>query len=72
MIPASGKKEDCEVSEALALLSDPQVELLNALITALLAIIPFKQGDPLAAFFEFYHRHRREALDLILNSRPVL
>jgi hypothetical protein len=34
MIPATGKKEDCEVSEARALLADPQVELLNALITA--------------------------------------
>jgi hypothetical protein len=34
MIPASGKKEDCEVSEARALLADPQVHLLNALITA--------------------------------------
>jgi hypothetical protein len=30
MIPASGKKEDCEVSEAHALLADPQVELVNA------------------------------------------
>lgn len=34
MIPASGKKEDCEVSEARALLADPQVELVGALITA--------------------------------------
>ena len=34
MIPASGKKEDCEVSEARAMLSDPQVELVNALVTA--------------------------------------
>jgi len=34
MIPASGKKEDCEVSEARALLADPQVELANALVTA--------------------------------------
>ncbi len=34
MIPASGKKEDCEVSEARTLLADPQVELVNALITA--------------------------------------
>lgn len=34
MIPASGKKEDCEVSEARALLQDPQVQLVNALITA--------------------------------------
>jgi hypothetical protein len=34
MIPASGKKEDCEVSEARALLADQQVELVNALVTA--------------------------------------
>lgn len=34
MAPASGKKEDCEVSEARALLSDPNVNLVNALITA--------------------------------------
>ena len=34
MIPASGKKEDCEVSEARTLLADPQVELINGVITA--------------------------------------
>jgi hypothetical protein len=34
MIPASGKKEDCEVSEARSLLADPQVALANALVTA--------------------------------------
>jgi hypothetical protein len=34
MIPATGKKEDSEVSEARALLADPQVRLENALITA--------------------------------------
>lgn len=34
MIPATGKKEDCEVSEARALLADPLVRLENALITA--------------------------------------
>jgi hypothetical protein len=34
MTPASGKKEDCEVSEARALLADPRVELINALVTA--------------------------------------
>jgi predicted transposase YbfD/YdcC len=47
---------------------------LNLALTrnALLAIIPFKQGEPLAGFFEFYHRHHREALNLILNARPVL
>jgi hypothetical protein len=57
MIPASGKKEDCEVSEARALLSDPQVELVNALITAdplhnkeaTLRVILEKGGDYLIA-----------------------
>jgi len=34
MTVARGKKEDCEVSESRALLADPQVELVNALITA--------------------------------------
>jgi hypothetical protein len=34
MAPASGKKEDCEVSEARALLADPQVQLVGALVTA--------------------------------------
>jgi hypothetical protein len=33
MIPASGKKEDCEVSEARALLGSPHVRLENALVT---------------------------------------
>ena len=34
MTVARGKKEDSEVSEGRALLADPQVELVNALITA--------------------------------------
>ncbi len=34
MAPATGKKEEGEVSEARALLADPEVELANALITA--------------------------------------
>jgi len=34
MTVANGKKEDCEVSEARALLENPDVELVNALITA--------------------------------------
>ncbi|MEI7911875.1 MAG: hypothetical protein WCK77_19775 [Verrucomicrobiota bacterium] len=34
MIPATGKKEDCEVSEGRALLADPQVRLENAIVTA--------------------------------------
>jgi len=34
MTVARGKKEDCEVSEGRALLADPQVQRVNALITA--------------------------------------
>jgi len=34
MTVANGKKEDCEVSEGRALLADPQVELVNALVSA--------------------------------------
>lgn len=34
MTVARGKKEDCEVSEARALLADPQVQLANAILTA--------------------------------------
>ncbi len=47
---------------------------LNLALTrnALLAIIPFEQGEPLADFFEFYHRHRAEALKLLLHARPAL
>lgn len=47
---------------------------LNLALTrnALLAIIPFEEGEPLASFFEFYHSHRADALKLILNARPVL
>lgn len=47
---------------------------LNLALTrnALLAIIPFQQGQPLAHFFELYHRHPAKAINLILHSRPVL
>lgn len=34
MIPATGKKEDCEVRVARAMLDDPQVRSENTLITA--------------------------------------
>lgn len=47
---------------------------LNLALTrnALLAIIPFEEGEPLAHFFELYHRHPAKALELILHARPVL
>lgn len=47
---------------------------LNLALTrnALLAIIPFEQGVPLAHFFELYHRSPSKALNLILTARPVL
>ncbi len=39
---------------------------------ALLAIIPFEQGQPLSHFFDLFCRHPAKALQLILHSRPVL
>jgi len=47
---------------------------LNLALTrnVLLALIPFEPGQPLAHFFEHYHRHPHQALRLILNARPVL
>ena len=47
---------------------------LNLALTrnALLAIIPFQQGESLAHFFELYHRHTAKALNLILQARPIL
>jgi hypothetical protein len=43
---------------------------LNLALTrnVLLALIPFEQGQPLADFFELYHRHPSRALRLILDS----
>lgn len=47
---------------------------LNLALTrnVLLALIPFADGEPLADYFERYHRHPAHALQLILNAAPVL
>ena len=47
---------------------------LNLALTrnVLLALIPFEQGQPLAHFFEHYHRHPHHALRLLLQAVPVL
>jgi hypothetical protein len=47
---------------------------LNPALTrnVLLAMIPCEEGEPLAHFFELYHRHPPHALRLILKARPVL
>ncbi len=47
---------------------------LNLALThnVLLALIPFEEGEPLAHFFERYHRHPCQALHLLLKARPVL
>jgi len=51
----------------------PNAALNLALARSLfLAIIPFEEGQPLAHFFEHYHRHAHHALRLILNARLVL
>lgn len=47
---------------------------LNLALTrnVLLALIPFEQGEPLAHFFERYHRHPAHALRLLLEASPAL
>ena len=47
---------------------------LNLALTrnVLLALIPFAEGQPLAHFFEHYHRHPHHALRLILKAAPIL
>ena len=37
---------------------------------ALLAIIPFEEGEPLADYFERYHRSPSQALQLIMKAPP--
>jgi hypothetical protein len=79
MIPATGKKEDCEVSEARALLADPCVNLENALITAdplhnkepTLRVIIEKGGDYLVGTKENTGK-RLEAVETAVGSTPFL
>ena len=79
MIPASGKKEDCEVSEGRALLADPQVELVNALVTAdplhnkeaTVRVILEKGGDYLIGTKENTSQ-RLAAATLALKETPFL
>jgi hypothetical protein len=79
MIPATGKKEDCEVSEARALLADPAVRLENALVTAdplhnkepTLRLVVEKGGDYLIGTKPNTSR-RLNAVDAALDGTPFL
>jgi hypothetical protein len=79
MIPATGKKEDCEVSEARALLADPIVHLENALVTAdplhnkeaTLRVIVEKGGDYLVGV-KANTSKRFEAAQNRLQDTPFL
>jgi hypothetical protein len=79
MIPATGKKEDSEVSEARALLSDPQVRLENALVTAdplhnkqaTLRVIVEKGGDYLVGTKD-NTSNRFKAVEKALEGTPFL
>jgi hypothetical protein len=79
MIPASGKKEDGEVSEARALLADPHVRLENALVTAdplhnkeaTLRVIVEKGGDYLVGA-KANTSKRLEAAQNRLEGTPFL
>ena len=77
MIPATGKKEDCEVSEARKMLASPQVVLANALVTAdplhnkedTIRIIAEKGGDYLIGTKDNTPK-RREAVIEALQGTP--
>jgi len=79
MIPASGKKEDCEVSEARALLGNPQVRLENALVTLdplhnkhdTLRVIVEKGGDFLVGT-KANTSKRLEGVEKALKHTPFL
>jgi hypothetical protein len=79
MIPATGKKEDCEVSEGRALLADPAVRLENALVTAdplhnkepTLRVIVEKGGDYLIGTKPNTSK-RLDAVDAALRGTPFL
>lgn len=79
MAPATGKKEDCEVSEARALLADDRVQLGNALITAdplhnkhdTIQIILQKGGDYLVGTKENTSR-RLKGANHALKDSPFL
>lgn len=79
MAPATGKKEDCEVSEARALLADDRVQLANALITAdplhnkhdTIQIILQKGGDYLVGTKENTSR-RLKGANRALKDSPFL
>jgi hypothetical protein len=79
MIPATGKKEDSEASQARALLASPQVCLENALVTAdplhnkeaTLRTIVEKGGDYLIGA-KGNTSKRFDAIDKALESTPFL
>lgn len=79
MIPATGKKEDCEVSEARALLASPEVNLENALVTAdplhnkepTLRVIIEKGGDFLVGTKD-NTGNRVKAVQTALEGTPFL
>jgi hypothetical protein len=79
MIPATGKKEDCEVSEGRALLADAQVALAGAIITAdplhnkqaTLRIIAEKGGDYIIGTKDNTRKRFAGAVES-LRSSPLL
>jgi hypothetical protein len=79
MSVARGKKEDCEVSEGRALLNDPAVQLVNALVTAdplhnkeaTMGVILDKGGDYLVATKENTSRRLAGTKEAVRNT-PLL
>ena len=79
MIPATGNKEDCEVSEGRALLTDAQVRLENAIVTAdalhnkeaTLRVIVEKGGDYLVGT-KANTSKRLQGVEAALKDAPFL
>lgn len=79
LIPATGKKEDCEVSEARTLLQDPSVNLINKTVTLdplhnkreTLNTIVKKGGDYIVGTKENTSK-RLEAAEKALQDAPLL
>ena len=79
MIPATGNKKDCEVSEGRALLADAQVRMENAVVTAdplhnkeaTLRVIVEKGGDYLVGT-KANTSKRLHGVEVALKDTPFL
>lgn len=66
------KRDECAWQEDHHRHRRPNAALNLALTrNALLALIPFEPGEPLAQYFERYHRNPPKAIKLLLQGKPL-